>query len=125
MILPNAKDAFIDLRRLRDYSLNFESPKGRHKARVFASALGITLENAEKLRAYLLDAVKENEAEPGELDLFGQRYTVDFLMTTEIGEATVQRLDYPTHGKFSAFDNLLRFEKRKIKCEIKLNYLIR
>lgn len=60
MILPNAKDAFIDLRKLRDYSLNFESPKGRHKARVFASALGITSENAEKLRACLLDAVKEN-----------------------------------------------------------------
>ena len=87
MILPNAENAYVDLRKLRDYSLNFESPKGRHKARVFASALGITSENAEELRDVLLDAVKKNEAELGELDLFGQRYTVDFLMTTEIGEA--------------------------------------
>ncbi len=90
MILPNAENAFVDLRKLRDYALNLESPKGRHKARVFASALGITSEKAEELRGILLDVVKEDEAELGELDLFGQRFTVDFLMTTEIGEATVR-----------------------------------
>ena len=90
MVLPNAENAFVDLRKLRDYSLNFESPKGRHKARVFASALGVTSEKAEELRNVLLDAVKKNVAELGELDLFGQRYTVDFLMRTEIGEAVVR-----------------------------------
>lgn len=78
MILPNAENAFADLRKLRDYSLCFDSPKDRHKARVFLSALGITAENAEDLRAVLLEAVKQNEAEPDELDIFGQRYTVDF-----------------------------------------------
>ncbi len=87
MILPNAENAFVDLRKLRDYSLNFESPKGRHKARVFASALGITSENAEDLRDILLEIIKEYEAKSGELDLFGQRYTVDFQLTTEVGEA--------------------------------------
>ncbi|MGI9035736.1 MAG: DUF6883 domain-containing protein [Pyrinomonadaceae bacterium] len=90
MILPNAKRAFIDLRKLRNYSLSFESPKGRHKARVFASALGITNDDAEKLHDILLEIVKENEAELGELDLFGQRYTVDFYMKTEVGEANVR-----------------------------------
>lgn len=90
MILPNAEKAFVDLRKLRDYSLSFESPKGRHKARVFASALGITSVNAEKLRNILLEIVKENEAKSGELDLFGQRYTVDFYLKTEFGEANVR-----------------------------------
>lgn len=90
MILPNAEAAFIDLRKLHDYSLNFESPKGRHKARVFASVLGITPENAEDLRDILLEIIKEHEAESGELDLFGQRYTVDFPMATEVGEAKVR-----------------------------------
>lgn len=90
MILPNAEKAFIDLRKLRDYSLNFESPKGRHKARVFASALGITSEDAERLRNILLEVVKENEAELGELDLFGQRYMVEFQLTTEAGTANVR-----------------------------------
>ena len=90
MILPNAENAFIDLRKLRDYSLNFESPKGRHKARVFASALGITSENAEDLRDILLEIIQETEAESGELDLFGQRYTVDFQLMTEVGGAKVR-----------------------------------
>lgn len=76
MILPNADKAFIDIRKLRDYSLSFESPKGRHKARIFASKLGITSE--------------DNEAKTGEIDLFGQRYTVDFHLKTEIGEADVR-----------------------------------
>ena len=90
MSLPNAENAFVDLRKLRDYSLSFESPKGRHKARVFASVLGITSEDAEKLRSILLEIVKENKAELGELDLFGQRYTVDFYLKTEVGEANVR-----------------------------------
>lgn len=90
MILPNAANAYVDLRKLRDYSLNIESPKGRHKARVFSAALGITSESAEQLRDILLVAVKENKAEIGELDMFGQRFTVDFLMATEIGKATVR-----------------------------------
>jgi len=90
MILPNADRAFVDLRKLRDYSLNFESPKGRHKARLFASILGITLENAEELRDILLEIVKKNDAESGELDTFGQRYTVDFQLKTDFGEAMVR-----------------------------------
>lgn len=90
MKLPNAENAFVDLRKLSDYSLSFESPKGRHKARVFASVLGITAENAEDLRLILLEAVKKAEAEPGERDMFGQRYTVDFQLKNDVGEATVR-----------------------------------
>jgi hypothetical protein len=39
MKLPNAERAFIDMAKLRDYSLSATHPEG--KARVFAAALGL------------------------------------------------------------------------------------
>ncbi|WP_200235400.1 DUF6883 domain-containing protein [Thiohalocapsa halophila] len=42
MKLPNANQAVVDLEKLRGYCLNPAHPRGRHKARVFAAALGIT-----------------------------------------------------------------------------------
>ena len=50
MQLPNAHKAVVDIKKLRDYSLNPNHPVGKHKARVFKAALGITLKNAEWLR---------------------------------------------------------------------------
>jgi len=45
--------------------LNSEHPRGKHKARVFAT-LGITAENAEELRAALLTAAATADAQrPG------------------------------------------------------------
>ena len=41
MRLPNPSRAFVDASKLRDYCLNAQHPRGRHKARVFASALGL------------------------------------------------------------------------------------
>ncbi|WP_367268233.1 DUF6883 domain-containing protein [uncultured Thiohalocapsa sp.] len=38
--LPNADQAAVDLDKLRGYCLNPAHPRGRHKARVFAAALG-------------------------------------------------------------------------------------
>ena len=50
MRLPNAENAFIDVRKLTEYVLDTADARGRHKARVFATALGLTLENARELR---------------------------------------------------------------------------
>ena len=47
--------------KLRSYCLNPRHPRGRHKARVFASALGITRENAGLLRQALLEAAESAE----------------------------------------------------------------
>jgi hypothetical protein len=41
MKLPNATHAVVDVAKLRDYCLNPGHARGRHKARVFASVLGI------------------------------------------------------------------------------------
>jgi hypothetical protein len=45
MPIPNSEQAFIDIRKLTDYCLNLEHLDGRHKARVFKSALNIDLDN--------------------------------------------------------------------------------
>jgi Domain of unknown function (DUF6883) len=90
MKLPNAPNALVDVSKLRDYCLNPAHPRGRHKARVFANVLGIRREHAELLRKALLDAALSNEAIPGERDVYGQRYVIDFLMSGTGGRAMVR-----------------------------------
>jgi len=41
MLLPNGENAIVDIRKLRDYCLNPDNPRGGNKARVFVAALGI------------------------------------------------------------------------------------
>jgi hypothetical protein len=48
----------------RPYCLNSEHPRGKHKARVFATAFGFTAENANELRAALLAAAATADAHP-------------------------------------------------------------
>jgi len=76
MKLPYADRAEISIRKLRDYCLNPLHDEGKHKARVFASVLGMTALDAEALRELLLKAVKVHEAQVGYLDAYGQRYAV-------------------------------------------------
>jgi hypothetical protein len=64
--------------------------EGQHKARVFATALGITADDAEDLRVLLLQAVKTSEAQLGRRDAYGQRYTVDFLLEWHDKQAMVR-----------------------------------
>ena len=54
--LPNGDRALVDLAKLRDYCLNPDHEDGKYKARVFASALGITRADAEWLRDRLVEA---------------------------------------------------------------------
>jgi hypothetical protein len=90
MKLPNGDRAVVELAKLSHYCLNEQHLRGRHKARVFASALGITTEDAEVLRQRLLDAATEEDADLGEQDDYGQRYVLDFLMTGPKGSAKVR-----------------------------------
>lgn len=90
MLLPNGDRAIVDISKLRDYCLNPDSPRGSNKARVFASALGITATDVERLRQKLLIAAQTEDAQVGERDVYGQRYTIDFEMETDVGNATVR-----------------------------------
>lgn len=90
MLLPNAEDAVVDIRKLRDYCLNPLHDEGKHKARLFAAAFGMAAENAQELREILLVAILENEAALGRQDRYGQRYIVDFNLEWRNRRGTVR-----------------------------------
>jgi hypothetical protein len=90
MLLPNGERAIVDVRKLRDYCLNPDSPRGSSKARVFLSALGLTAADAPKLQKKLLEVARTGEAQLGELDMYGQRYMIDFEIETTVGKAIVR-----------------------------------
>jgi hypothetical protein len=78
MKLPNAEQAFVDVRKLRDYCFSTDHPRGQHKARVFKSVLGWTADQAEDVRRWLLEAVLREDAGFLGADDYGQRYALDF-----------------------------------------------
>lgn len=98
MLIPNAENAVVDVRKLRDYCLNPEHDDGKHKARLFASILGMTSGNAEELRQILLEVVKTQSAQLGRQDEFGQRYTLDFTVEWQNRSATLRSGWIIEHG---------------------------
>jgi hypothetical protein len=90
--LPNGAFAIVEIAKLRDYCLNQSHPRGRHKARVFASALSITSTHAEELRHALLLAAQEGEASIGASNDYGTRYIIDFEVKREEKSAMVRSI---------------------------------
>ena len=80
----------MDAAKLLDYCLNAAHPRGRHKARVFAASLGLTAADANELRDALLKSACSDDAIRGESDGYGQRYVVDFTMSTVPGRAVIR-----------------------------------
>ena len=80
MTIPNPERAVVDIRKLRDYCLDPTHDEGKHKARLFVAALGMTRNDAEDLRDALLEAVTRHDATLGRHDEYGQRYNVDFVL---------------------------------------------
>ncbi len=77
MKLPNGGRAIVEIGKLRSYCLDFVHPRGRHKARVFLAALGLSASDAEELRMALIRAAAAEEARIGQSDKHGTRYTLD------------------------------------------------
>ena len=90
MQLPDADRAYIDLRKLVEYSLFPDHPVGGHKAILFQRVLGIAAADALTLRDFLLHVATRAEAVIGRLDEFGQRYTIDFTLSTATGTASIR-----------------------------------
>jgi len=88
--LPNAERAVVDIVKLRDYCLNTNHPRGRHKARLFAAALGITAEDAAELRELFLLGIHNQDATPGVSDAYGERYTID-MPVDRLGRKAIVR----------------------------------
>lgn len=97
-LLPQAENAVVDIRKLRDYCLNSAHDDGKNKARLFASKLGMTADNAEELRQILLEVVKTFEVRLGRRDRFGQRYTLDFPLKWQNKSAIVRSGWIIEHG---------------------------
>ncbi|MEH2301618.1 DUF6883 domain-containing protein [Nostoc sp.] len=89
-LIPNAENAVVDIRKLRDYCLNPEHDEGKHKARLFSVSLGMKDENAEELRQILLEAVRTQEVSLGRRDEFGQRYILDFRLKWQNKSVTIR-----------------------------------
>ena len=90
MKIPNAERAVVDIRKLRDYCLNPQHNRGKHKARLFTSLLGMSANDAEELRNALLETVKTKDAQLGETDAYGQRYTLDFTLNWRGKQAMIR-----------------------------------
>jgi hypothetical protein len=90
MKLPNGDRAVVEIKKLRDYCLDPKHPRGQHKARVFASAIGLSQHDAAQLQSALLAAAVSNNAVQGQQDAYGSRYMIDFVMKGPKGEATVR-----------------------------------
>lgn len=90
MKLPGGHAAIVDIAKLTGYCLNRQHPRGKHKARVFASALGFTAKNANDLQGALLAAAATADAAGAGSDWFGDRYVIEFEVAGHRGTATVK-----------------------------------
>jgi hypothetical protein len=48
--LPNKTKAFVDIRKIEEYCLNPLHQRGKHKAKVFKSALGLSKKDSRILQ---------------------------------------------------------------------------
>jgi hypothetical protein len=71
--MPFADAAIVDRRKLTDCLLDEAHPRGRHKAKLFRSALGLTANDADWLRDVLLDAAKTLDASPAGSSTWGEQ----------------------------------------------------
>jgi hypothetical protein len=70
-------DIVIDPRKLTEYALNFDNPKGADKAMMFERHLGFTRDNYQLLLDKITATVLDAEAILQRIDIHGQRYQVD------------------------------------------------
>ena len=98
MKLPNAERAVVQIEKLRTYSLNPHHEAGKHKARVFQAALGLTIDDADWLREKILAAVPGEDAYEGSPSVFGRKYVVDILVTRGGRSGTVRTTWIIEHG---------------------------
>lgn len=77
MLLPNVEKASINVKKLADYVLNARHPEGRHKARVFLSALGVSAADGEWLANKILAGLRQSDAILQSNTNWGPIYRVD------------------------------------------------
>ena len=107
MKLPNGERADLGT-KIEDYVLNLSHWEGRHKARVFESTLGITLNNQEVLREAILEAAaNSDEANAIGDNGHGMVYVLRFPLTTANRTAMILTAWIILSGRLSPSGNLL------------------
>lgn len=92
MGVPNGERAIVDESKLAGYCLSSTHLLGRHKARAFRAALGLTAADAPVLRQELLHQALHGTAVFEREDAYGTRYAVEFQMVHKTRKATVRSL---------------------------------
>jgi hypothetical protein len=99
MKLPGGDSAVVDPEKLIGCCLNPDHPRGKHKARVFATSLGFTAQNSEELRFALLAAAASGDAQQASTDRFGTRYVIDSHVQGPRGTGIVRSMWILLHGE--------------------------
>ena len=91
--VPRAPDAVVPEQKLAGYALDPAHPRGRHKARVFSSALGIEQKDWRYLRDQLAEGIVEAPVDGMRITPFGVLYEavvlVDGLNGATVPVATI------------------------------------
>lgn len=90
MKLPNVENAFIDDRKLIDYSLSESHPVGKHKARVFKAVLNYGLENFAQLKNEILQQVTKHNAVLIQSNEYGDLYVLALILDNPPKQAKVR-----------------------------------
>ncbi|MGH7342976.1 MAG: DUF6883 domain-containing protein [Candidatus Rokuibacteriota bacterium] len=88
-------------RSCKGYCLSTTHPRGRHKARLFAAALGLRVEEFAERRDALAGAASEGEAQQLRNDEFGARYVVEFELVRGTRRAVVRSYRIVRRGETS------------------------
>lgn len=75
-----ARNLILAPAKFRDYALNPNHPRGRHKARVFEAALGYTYENYGHLLAQIEEKAPDSQAQLIREDEYGRHFLVDIVI---------------------------------------------
>jgi len=81
----------IDPRKLTEYALNPDHPRGSHKAWLFKKMLGYTKTNYESLKNQIENQALSCEAIAGKADQRGQRYSVNIAIQGMEGQNVIIR----------------------------------
>lgn len=88
MKLPNGINADLG-NKIEDYCLNPNHDKGKHKAILFQSKLGITKANSQILKQALLKAALEENVTIRKANQYGIHYNMKFRLKTQAGESLI------------------------------------
>jgi hypothetical protein len=82
--LPNGEHALIPMEKLTAYCLNPDHPRGKDKARVFASVLGITQDRAHELADLVRHVAREGDITKEATTVWGQYYRLDWAIPSRL-----------------------------------------